>query len=141
MFDFPGAPTVGDIVTCPDGSFRVWDGIKWKAAPSSGSGSAYPQPTSQFDAAATGTDQATSPSATAQYVVVATGNYEGGIRVNPIPPYWQRIVNSTGMPITVWPNPGQHFSDMADNQPFTMQDTQSGFFALAPDGLEIQVSS
>ena len=35
-FDFPEAPPTGTTVTMPDGSFRAWDGIKWRAAPSAG---------------------------------------------------------------------------------------------------------
>ena len=34
MFDFPTTPAFGTTLTMPDGSFRVWDGVKWKAAPS-----------------------------------------------------------------------------------------------------------
>jgi hypothetical protein len=33
-FDFPTTPAFGTTITMPDGSFRVWDGVKWKAAPS-----------------------------------------------------------------------------------------------------------
>ena len=36
-FDFPAAPPTGTTVTMPDNSFRTWDGIKWRAAPSAGS--------------------------------------------------------------------------------------------------------
>lgn len=31
-FDFPNAPTLNQIVVMPDGTQRVWDGSKWKAA-------------------------------------------------------------------------------------------------------------
>ena len=33
-FDFPTNPPHGTIVTMPDNSLRVWDGVKWMAAPS-----------------------------------------------------------------------------------------------------------
>jgi hypothetical protein len=33
-FDFPTTPATGTIVTVPDGSYRVWDSTKWRAAPS-----------------------------------------------------------------------------------------------------------
>lgn len=31
-YDFPNSPTVGQKVTMPDTSVRVWDGTKWKAS-------------------------------------------------------------------------------------------------------------
>ena len=34
MFDFPTTPATGTVVTVPDGSYRVWDSQKWRAAPS-----------------------------------------------------------------------------------------------------------
>jgi hypothetical protein len=34
VFDFPTTPATGTIVTVPDGSYRVWDSTKWRAAPS-----------------------------------------------------------------------------------------------------------
>src|SRR5580765_8355068 len=34
VFDFPTTPAIGTVVTVPDGSYRVWDSTKWKAAPS-----------------------------------------------------------------------------------------------------------
>ena len=34
-FDFPTNPATGTVVTVPDGSYRVWDSQKWRAAPSS----------------------------------------------------------------------------------------------------------
>ena len=33
-FDFPTNPALGTVVTVPDGSYRVWDSQKWRAAPS-----------------------------------------------------------------------------------------------------------
>jgi len=40
MFNFPDAPTIGQVVNMPDGTCRAWDGVKWKvAAIGSGSGS------------------------------------------------------------------------------------------------------
>ena len=39
MYDFPTAPPVGTVVTLPDGTQRVWDGVKWHSnAPTPGSG-------------------------------------------------------------------------------------------------------
>jgi hypothetical protein len=35
MFDFPTNPASGTVVMVPDGSYRVWDNTKWRAAPSS----------------------------------------------------------------------------------------------------------
>ena len=37
MFDFPTTPATGTVVTVPDGSYRVWDSQKWRAAPSGAS--------------------------------------------------------------------------------------------------------
>jgi hypothetical protein len=34
VFDFPTTPATGTVVTVPDGSYRVWDSLKWTAAPS-----------------------------------------------------------------------------------------------------------
>lgn len=31
MFDYPNAPVSGDQITMPDGTVRVWDGVKWTA--------------------------------------------------------------------------------------------------------------
>ena len=36
VFDFPTAPPPGTIVTTPDGTSRMWDGVKWVAASGSG---------------------------------------------------------------------------------------------------------
>lgn len=35
MFDFPNSPTNGQLVTMPDGTVRMWDGVKWVAGASS----------------------------------------------------------------------------------------------------------
>jgi hypothetical protein len=35
MFDFPTNPAFGTVVATPDASYRVWDGDKWRASPSS----------------------------------------------------------------------------------------------------------
>jgi hypothetical protein len=41
MFDFPNAPTNGQQVTTPNGTVFTWDGVKWTANASGGSGSSY----------------------------------------------------------------------------------------------------
>lgn len=32
MFDYPASPPVGTTVTVPDGTLRLWDGVKWNPA-------------------------------------------------------------------------------------------------------------
>lgn len=40
-YDFPTNPPNGTTQTMPDGSIRVWDGTKWRAAPSADPGGTY----------------------------------------------------------------------------------------------------
>ena len=140
-YDFPTSPAFGTIVTLPDGTFRVWDGVKWKAAPSV-AGTPTPTPiTNDYDVTASGTDQATAHPVSANYVRVVAGDYDSGIRVEPQPPLHTRLVNTAGVQIQVWPPPGCFFSDLPTDTSFPMQDTQSGFFVRKPGSNEITVSA
>ena len=142
MFDFPSSPPVGRVVTVPDGSFRVWDGVKWRAAPSAGAINLDIQdPSSNFAVVAAGTDQASATPVKESYCVVITGTYGAGIMVMPRPPWYQRVVNTCGVPINVFPEPGKHFTGFPDDAPYEMGNTQSAFFALTTLGVEVVVSS
>jgi hypothetical protein len=72
-YDFPTTPATGTVVTVPDGSYRVWDSQKWRAAPSGAS--IYP-PGSQFLPLAGGT--VTGDAAAAAAGVPLNGWYRNG---------------------------------------------------------------
>jgi hypothetical protein len=40
VFDFPNAPTLGQEVTTPGGTY-IWNGTKWTSAPGVGGGGGY----------------------------------------------------------------------------------------------------
>lgn len=141
MYDFPTNPPVGTVVTLPDMTFRLWDGIKWRAV--AGSPGSFPLTpiTNEYEVTAAGADQATARVVSSNYVRVVAGNWGAGIRVEPLPPLHCRVVNSAGVPIMVYPALGCNFSDMPTDVGFEMQDTQGGFFVRAPGSNEITVSA
>src|SRR5215510_13070867 len=103
MFDFPTAPPAGTTIGLPDGTWRSWDGVKWRASiqPPLGSGVFLPlaggimqgqlllQPT---DPAGPDTQAATKAYVNTLWSEVPTIDYLNSITAPPIEAFSAAIV-------------------------------------------------